>query len=475
MHVVVLGAGLAGLAAAWELARGGARVTVLERERRVGGMAASWKVGPYWLDYGPHRFHSRDPELLGHVFDVLDHEVVVRQRRSRIHLRGRFFDYPLRLTNVLNNLPPTLIARAGLDYLAARARERLRPTPDASFEAWVVKRFGRTLYELFFGPYTTKAWGMPCDQISADWASQRIAQASLWDTVKKTVWPPSDGEVRGLVREFYYPARGGIGQIARRYATGLRGLGADLRLDTSLEAIEVAGGRARRVIARVDGEREEIDCDHVVNTVPWTTLLRSLRFTDEAGLSTEACEALGRLETIGIVFVYLEVARPSVMPDHWVYLPSPELAVHRVSEFKNFCDGAAPGDSTALCCEITCRPGDARWNLTPGEAETIARADLVRAGLLEPGEGRLLHLARLAQAYPVYDLGYRERVQALRRETRRVANLTTTGRQGLFRYNNMDHSIAMGRKAAAALLTRPEGPAAALPAERVAEGVEYFG
>ena len=147
------------------------------------------------------------------------------------------------------------------------------------------------------------------------------------------------------------------------------------------------------------------------------------------------------LRAIGIVFVYLEVERASVMPDHWVYLPSPELAVHRVSEFKNFCDGAAPGDSTALCCEITCRPGDARWNLTPGEAETIARSDLVRAGLLQPGEGRLLHVARLAQAYPVYDLGYRERVQALRRETRRVANLTTTGRQGLFRYCNMNECI----------------------------------
>jgi protoporphyrinogen oxidase len=175
MHVVVLGAGLAGLAAAWELARGGARVTVLERERRVGGMAASWRRGPYWLDYGPHRFHSRDQELIAHLYEVLDGEVVVRQRRSRIHLRGRYFDYPLRLSNVLNNLPPGLLARAACDYVTARCAERLSPTPDHHFEGWVKKRFGRTLYELFFRPYTEKAWGMPCAEISSDWASQRIA------------------------------------------------------------------------------------------------------------------------------------------------------------------------------------------------------------------------------------------------------------------------------------------------------------
>lgn len=471
MHVVVLGAGLAGLAAAWELARGGARVTVLERERRVGGMAASWRRGPYWLDYGPHRFHSRDPELVGHLYEVLGGEVVVRQRRSRIHLRGRYFDYPLRLSNVLNNLPVGLLARAACDYLAARCAERLRPTPDLHFEAWVQKRFGRTLYELFFRPYTEKAWGMPCSAISSDWASQRIAQASLWDALIKTLRPPRDGEVRSLASEFHYPARGGIGQIARKYAEGIKNSGGEILLDTALERVDVRAGRAERVVGRVDGQAVELACDHVVNTVPWTVLLRSLRFQDGPGLSAEASDAAAGLATIGIVFVYLEVERASVMPDHWVYLPSSELAVHRVSEFKNFSDAAAPGDRTALCCEITCRAGDARWGLAPEEAEALARANLVAAGLLERGEGRLLDLARLRHAYPVYDLGYRERVQALRRETRRVSNLVTTGRQGLFRYNNMDHSMAMGRKAARALLQAGSGA----PSEVVASSAEYFG
>jgi protoporphyrinogen oxidase len=471
MHIVVLGAGLAGLAAAWELARGGARVTVLEKERRVGGMAASWEVGPYWLDYGPHRFHSRDPELVAHLYDLLQGDVVVRQRRSRIHLRGRFFDYPLQLANVLNNLPVGLLARAGTDYLLERLARRLRPRPDEHFEAWVVQRFGRTLYELFFRPYTEKAWGMPCTRISADWASQRIAQASLWDTLVKTLRPPRDGEVRSLVTEFHYPARGGIGRIARRYAAEVAERGGEIRLGTSLERVEVSAGRARRVVGRVEGREVTLPCDHVVNTLPWTTLLRSLRFADEPGLSAEARAAVDGLETIGIVFVYLEVDRASVMPDHWIYLPGPELAVHRVSEFKNFCDAAAPGDRTVLCCEITCRPGDSRWRMTPEQAEVLALADLCTVGLLQPGEGRLLTLGRLPHAYPVYDLDYRARVQALRRETRRVANLVTTGRQGLMRYNNMDHSMAMGRKVARALLSAGDRDTA----EAVAADAEYFG
>jgi len=471
MHVVVLGAGLAGLSAAWELARGGAKVTLLEREPRVGGMAASWTVGPYRLDFGPHRFHSRDPELVAHLYELLRGEVVVRQRRSRIHLRGRFFDYPLRLSNVLNNLPASLLARAGADYLVARAAQRLRPRSDEHFEAWVSKRFGRTLYELFFRPYTEKAWGMPCTRISADWASQRIAQASLWDTLVKTVRPPRDGEVRSLAREFLYPARGGIGRIATRYAEELDALGGTVRLATALERVEVERGAARRVVGRTDGHELTLECDAVVSTLPWTTLLRSLCFADGSGLSPQARDAVDGLETIGIVFVYVEVPRPSVMPDHWIYLPGAELAVHRVSEFKNFCDASAPGDRTLLCCEITCRPGDARWSLSRPEAEALALADLYAVGLLQPGEGRLVDVARLAHAYPVYDLDYRARVQVLRRETRRVTNLVSTGRQGLFRYNNMDHSMAMGRKAGRALLSASDFESAA----QVAAGVEYFG
>lgn len=477
MHVVVLGAGLAGLAAAWELARAGVEVDLVEREDHVGGMASSWQTDGHWLDHGPHRFHTRDAELLEHLQAVLGAPMPTRARRSRIRLRGRWFDYPLRATNVLANLPPTLLVRSLFDYARARIAERLRPTPDAHFEAWVTKRFGRTLYELFFGTYTAKAWRMPCDRISADWASQRIAQADLADAIRRTLFPAREDGPRGLATRFWYPAVGGIGAIANAYAEGIRAAGGRLHLGRSLAGVDVRDGRAT-CVRLDDGTR--LGCDAVVSTIPWTTLLARLAFDGGAGLDDEAREAMGALRTIGIVFVYLEVERESVMPDHWVYLPEADLTVHRVSEFRNFSQTASPIGRTALCCEITCRPGDERWGLDLESAARIAREDLVRVGLLRPGEGRALDLRRLAHAYPVYDLEYRGRVQTLRRATRAVRNLTSTGRQGMFRYNNMDHSIAMGRKAARALLAeRALGEVAGALPEREHEAVgaaaEYYG
>ena len=444
MHVVVLGAGLAGLAAAHELVQRGMRVTLLEKEARVGGMAASWRKGPFWLEFGPHRFHTNDPELERYVCDVLDGEVVRRRRLSRIYLRERFFRYPLEVSDVVTNLDKRVLVAALRDYVASRARNAVRPLPDAHFENWVLKRFGRTLYELFFEAYTSKAWGMPCTEISADWAAQRISQADLWDTIKKTVFPPRDGSVRSLVGEFLYPRAGGVGQIARKFAEKIRAGGGAIRLGSSVRAIEREGRAARRVHFDQRGERRALDADWVVNTAP---LHRVLPFVRPA-LDVPVHDAAASLEHVAIVFVYLEVRRPSVSPDHWIYLPERDLAIHRVSEFKNFSDTAAPGDRTALCCEITCRFGDDVWNLDLPAAAALAQRDLERCGLLRPGEARPLDIARLPRAYPVYRVGYREPVETLLTAARGLENLTNTGRQGLFRYNNMDHSIAMGRHAA---------------------------
>ena len=444
MHVVVLGAGLAGLAAAHELLGLGHRVTVLEAEGRVGGMAASWRRGRYWLDYGPHRFHTSDPELERHLYEILDGEVVRRERISRIFLRGRYFHYPLQLGDVITGLDRRILLGAVRDYLLVRLGSAFRRVPDVSFEQWVKKRFGRTLYELFFEAYTSKAWGMPCDRISADWAEQRIGQAGLWDTVRKTLWPPRNGEVRSLVQEFLYPRRGGTGEIARKYHEKIAARGGHVHLAAPLRCVEFDGRRPRRVHYEFLGNNESVEADWVINTIPLPALVSSLLPpADESLLEAARC-----LEHVGIVFVYLEVMRPTVSPDHWIYLPEKELRVHRISEFKNFSDTSAPGENTALCCEITCREGDATWRMSLEQAARVAVADLERCGLVSAEETRPLDLARLPHAYPVYDLEYRERLELLRRGIENLECFTTTGRQGLFCYNNMDHSIEMGRAAA---------------------------
>jgi protoporphyrinogen oxidase len=466
MHVVVLGAGLAGLATAYELRRAGVGVTVIEKEDYAGGMATSWKCGPYWLDHGPHRFHSRDQGLIEHLYEVLDNEVVIRDRLSRIYMQGKFFHYPLKAQNVLANMPPGVLLRAGWDYLWIRMLQWFRPIPDDNFENWVTKRFGRTLYEIFFGTYTSKAWKMPCTEISADWASQRISQANLWDTVKKTLLPPKGGEVRSLVSEFWYPAHGGIGQIGRKYAEKIQRMGGAVHLEAPLERLEIEDQRVRRVIFKKDGVEHALECDEVINTIPLPRVLQAFR----PAIDAEVQRAIDNLRYSAIVFVYLEVDQASVSPDHWVYLPEKHLTIHRISEFKNFSDDAAPGDKTVVCCEITCRVGDEHWRLDLAEGAKIAIRDLETVGLIRPGTARGIDITKLPYAYPIYDLTYKENLEVLKRTAKRVRNFQTTGRQGLYRYNNMDHSIAMGRR-----IAKTVQKGAGERADEVAAGQEYFG
>lgn len=467
MHTVVLGAGLAGLATAFELLRAGHRVTVIEKEGWCGGMARSWKNGLYWLDHGPHRFHSRDQKLIEHLYEVLDNDVVIRDRMSRIYMQRRFFDYPLKAQNVFQNMPKGLLVKSLWDYLWIRVYQWFRPIPDDNFENWTKKRFGKTLYDMFFGTYTSKAWKMPCTEISADWASQRISQANLWDAIKKTLRPPKEGEVRSLVSEFWYPAKGGIGSIGRKYGEKIQAMGGDLHLSSPLKRIEIEDGLAKRVVWQTPtGGEETTECDVVVNTIPLPRVLEAFR----PEIGPEVKRAIGNLDYLCIIFVYLEVDKPTVSPDHWVYLPEKHLTIHRISEFKNFSDDAAPGDKTVVCCEITCREGDEHWRMSNAELAKIAERDLITVGLLEPGLCRAIDLHKLKYAYPVYDLTYRENLETLKGAAKRVRNFHTTGRQGLYRYNNMDHSIAMGRRIAKTIAKGRDAQA-----DEVAAGKEYFG
>ena len=466
MHVVVLGAGLAGLSTAFELSKAGHQVTLLEKEDWLGGMARSWQKGEYWLDCGPHRFHSSDSELIEHLYEVLDKEVVIRERLSRIYMQGKFFHYPLKAQNVLQNMPKGLLIKALWDYFTIRVRQWFKPIPDDNFENWVRKRFGDTLYKMFFGTYTSKAWKMPCNEISADWASQRISQANLWDTIKKTLRPPTGGDVRSLVSEFWYPAAGGIGQIGRKYGEKLVAMGAAVHTNSPITKIELEGGLAKRVTWTHDGKEYSTEFDEIVNTIPLPAVLFAL----DPPIEQEVRTAISNLEYVSMVFVYLEVDQPTVSPDHWIYLPEKHLTIHRISEFKNFSDTSAPGDKTVVCCEITCRMGDDHWNLTFEQAVEIAERDLITVGLIGPGKCRGLDMHRLRYAYPVYDLTYKDNLEVLKRAAKRITNLHTTGRQGLYRYNNMDHSIAMGRRIATTIAKSEDAGA-----EEVAAGKEYFG
>ncbi len=469
-HVVVLGAGLAGLSAAARLVKRGCRVTVVEADDHVGGLAASFTIRTQWgefdYDNGPHRFHTTDTHVKEEAMRLVGHDIVWAQRQSRIYLYGRFFHYPLRGGNVLRSLPPLVLVKAFLDYLAVKVRNLVAPRPDSNFENWVVNRFGRKLYDVFFGTYTEKTWGIPCNRISADWAAQRISLLSLWDTVKKTLFPSRDGDVpRTLVSKFFYPRRGGIGELCRQYANEIRAAGSEVLLSTpALRLLHADGKVSGVVVGGASGERT-LAATRIISTIPCTNLARLLAPAAPA----EVLHSVNSLKHRSMIFVYMILNRPTVTPDHWIYLPEQTLTTHRLSEFKNFSADSAPADKTLLCAEITCDYDDAEWRMSDAALQATVVKDMGRLGLIKESEILQTFSRRERYAYPIYDLEYRAHRDLVLQHIASIGGLITTGRQGLFKYNNMDHSVGMGLAAADNLLGTGDDHTG------VAAGQEYFG
>jgi protoporphyrinogen oxidase len=464
--VTVLGGGLAGLSAAQKFCEQGWTVTVIEREPEVGGLASSFTVDGYTFDHGPHRLYSSLEELNDHFKFVLDGNWDYRDRLSRIYMQKKFFDYPLKAGNVVRSLPPWLLIKSFWDYLAVRLRNAVRPIPDDNFENWVIKRFGRTLYDLFFGTYTRKAWGIPCTQISADWASQRISLLSLWDTVKKTLFKPRNTP-RTYVSRFLYPKTGGIGELALGYKRLILAAGGTIVTSAEVVRVSSEGHRITGIAYRKDGKEQVAKSDLYVSTIPLTLLVPMLGERVPAEVTT----ATRGLVHKGIVFVYLKLDRPQLTPDHWVYIPEEHIAVHRISEFTNFSKDCAPEGKTMVCAEITSTKGDKYWTMADADLIKLAASNLVELGLLKPEEvlaGGFVK--RVDYAYPIYDLTYRRNLDTLLKWLKGFENMVSTGRQGLFRYGNMDHSIAMGHA-----IARRTIEARGIDHSEVAASQEYFG
>jgi len=432
------------MTAALELSRGGAQVVVYEAADRVGGLARSLDLWGQRVDLGPHRFFSTDARVNRLWLDVVGSDYCMVERMTRLLYRGRFYHYPLEPANALRNMGLASAARC----LASYARQRVRPSPPAdkndSFESWVVDRFGRRLFEMFFKSYSEKLWGIPCDQLDADFAAQRIKNFSLGEAVRSALSSSRSARHHTLVDRFAY-ACGGTGSVYEKMAQRVCDLGGRIHLCTAVRRIvrrdfEVTG------VELADGRIES--CDQVVSTMPLTLLVRGLGETPDAVQA--ASDSLTFRNTI---LVYLHVDAERLFDDQWIYLHSPELRLGRVTNFRNWTKELCRGQrTTILAGEFWCNAADPLWSEPDDALVATAARELRSTGLL--GNAPLLggHVVRIPRCYPVYARGYRQHVDRVIDYLRNFRNLTAIGRYGAFKYNNQDHSILMGILASENLL-----------------------
>jgi len=437
---VVIGAGPAGLTAAYELARAGHPPVVVEKEATVGGLARTEQHQGFHFDLGGHRFFTKVPEVKALWREILGDEFLRRPRLSRIYYDGRFFDYPLKPWNALSGLGPWQSVLVGCSYL----RWQLFPyRVEDTFEQWVTNRFGRRLFRTFFESYTEKVWGVPCTELKAEWAAQRIKDLSLWTAVRSMFMRPQT-TITTLIEEFDYPRLGpGMMWNAARAAVTARG--GSVATASEVTAVERDGMRVRAIVTGGNGTGPER-----VHRIEGTDFLSSMPLPDlvlrlDPPAPDAVRDAAAHLSHRAFLTVCLVVDAPELFPDNWIYIHDPDVRVGRIQNFKNWSPAMVPDASrTSLGLEYFCNEGDDLWSMPDDELVALGRREVAKIGLARAEDVSDGCVVRVADAYPVYDASYRDHLATVRAYVDRLENLQTIGRNGLHRYDNQDHAMVTG-------------------------------
>jgi protoporphyrinogen oxidase len=434
-RVIVIGAGPAGLTAAVQLCRRHVPVTVLEKDSLVGGIARTVEYKGYLYDIGGHRFFTKLPEVEKLWHELLDGDFLVRPRMSRIYYRGKFFDYPLRPFNALSNLGLFTSLHVISSYLQAR----LNPCPmEDTFEEWVCNRFGRKLFDIFFRTYTEKVWGLPCSEIRAEWAAQRIQGLSLPIAIKNALFRPRvKKSVKTLIEQFHYPRRG-PGQMWRAAQQFVEERGGRVELGTDVVGLRHSNENITEVIVRRNGREQSLQATDVISSMPLSELIHKLN----PPAPRHVLAAAEALTYRGFLTVLLIVNKSMVFPDNWIYIHAPEVQVGRVQNFKNWSAQMVPDPRTSsLGLEYFCNEGDTLWTMPDAELVELGKREMSQIGLLSADDVVDGAVIRQPKAYPVYNSSYAHHLAEIRDYLSRFTNLQTVGRNGLHKYNNQDHSM----------------------------------
>jgi len=437
--LIILGAGPAGVGAAFRAARAGHRVVVLERGQGPGGAAGSFELDGIRVDHGSHRLHPAiEPRILADLRGLLGEELQRRPRNGRIFLEGRWIRFPLRPADLARRLPPSFAAAAARDAATAWAR---RPRAD-TFAEVLRAGLGPTMCERFYFPYARKLWGLDPSELAGEQARRRVTAGSPARLLARVA--RGAGAAGGAF--FWYPRRG-FGTISERLAEAAEAAGAELRFGAAAERVRL-GDQGRATVTLAGGET--VTARRVWSTIPLPVLARIAEPAPPAAVLAAA----GRLDFRAMLLVYLVLDGGRYSPYDAHYLPDPGTPVTRVSEPTNYRDGDDPRERTVLCAELPCERGGELWRAADGELAGLVRATLRDRGLPEPTV-RAVAVRRLPAVYPVYRVGYAAAFDALDAWAAAQPALLSFGRLGLFVHDNTHHALAMAWAAADALA--PDG------------------
>ncbi len=435
---IVLGGGLTGLSAAHAFTSKGISAQVFEADDTVGGLSKTIIRDGYRFDIGGHLFHTSDSKVEALVRELMGEELLSVSRRSRIYMNGRFFDYPLKPLNSLSGLGPLTVLRVIADYAIEKARGLFKPDPGDSLEDWVVRNFGRKMFEIYFKIYSEKVWGIPCNRISRSWVERRIEGLSLATVIKNAFNKAVGRDVPSLINDFLYP-RLGIGRISDRLAEEIGKIGC-VHTSSPVKAIHHDGKSITSVVA---GERVA-SADAYVSTIPLTAFVNMM----DPAPPDDVIEAASGLGYRDLVIAAIAVDRPVVTNLSWIYVPGKDFPFGRIHEPKVWSSAMAPEGKSLLVVEYFCFQNEGVWNNTDEQLIETSVKGLERLGFLKPDEVSKGWVLRVPGAYPLFEIGYETRTKVVLDYLSGFDNLTVAGRAGRFAYLNMDHAIAAGLEAA---------------------------
>lgn len=435
--IAIIGAGPAGLTAAYILAKNNIKVHLYESSNKVGGMCKTLEIWGQKVDLGPHRFFSNDHRVNKFWINIMKNDYYMISRLTRIYYDNNFFFYPLKFFNVIKNLG---LLKSFYCFSSFLYSKMLPPKNLNNFENWIIAKFGKTLFDIFFKSYSEKLWGLKCNKIHSDFAKQRIKKLTLYEAIKSSIFTKNKKNHKTLVDEFAYPKEG-TGFFYEKIKKEILRNGGKIFLNNKITTIKKF--KINKQILIKDQNNHSRKYNHIISTMPLNYLLENIN------APKNILKVSRTLKFRNTVLVYLLLNGKNPFADQWIYIHSSNIKTGRITNFNNWSKKKdKTKNNTIICMEYWCNQNDSLWNFKDNDFIKLAKKDIENSNLLNNNKILNGKVVRIPKCYPVYEINYKKKIKKISTYLKKIKNISVIGRYGSFKYNNQDHSILMGLLAA---------------------------